>query len=310
MICPNCQTENLADAKVCAKCGASLPVAPAAPAAPAPAASVPPAPAQPTPPAQSVQPAPAQPTSAPQPAPAAPAPIPQPAPTAPPAPTTPSLPFGDFFKIILGLFYKPFTVLKDHLPKFNSFKNAGIMTAISLVLVTLLAILTTIFKIVRPYSGGDWRWNALEYIDNWGEVIMETLGLYLILFAAFSLAIFAVSRLFKQTQSNYWRILTLVALAILPMAAFSFIASITYTINPALEYSLDIVGRFSAVALLCGGINLELANMEENKKLLSIILSFAAGVLILFLIYLMFRESSSAAWVANALSLLWPTTLY
>ena len=110
MLCPNCATENVADAKFCGNCGTPLnaaapepetPAAPEAPAAPAaPAAPVPPAApaatAAPIPPAAPVPPVTQQPAAAPQQYVAAQQPVaPQPYGAAPQQPyTAPQPPYG------------------------------------------------------------------------------------------------------------------------------------------------------------------------------------------------------------------------
>lgn len=276
MLCPNCKTENDDSANFCTNCRASLKETPTQPESATTAA--PTAPAEPVKTAETA------------------APELKTAPTSPSASTNTS----NFFKFMLDVCLKPMTVFKENLPKFSNIKNASIITAIIVVVMTLLSTITMVVNTVRTeeciegcsiFSSKSerkvetkWEWDNLEdaelpkYI---GETFLMNACTILILSGAY----FGMSKAFKSKTADFSRMMTVVALGFIPSMVLGFIAPIIGGINLTIGGIIGLAGTAYSLCIIFVGLNNE-SGIEGDKR---VYLNIASMVCVMVAYYVLVR---------------------
>lgn len=217
-----------------------------------------------------------------------------PAPAAGPTPVSVKAP--NFLALIIAIFIKPITTLKEELPKFASFKNSGIMAIITTAIATIFSLITTIFSTVyykhcSLFSGEcevEWEWDNLENIE-WFELIIKQFFGFLVVMVVLAAIFFAASRIFKQTQTNFPRTMAVVALAFLPIT-ISFLAPTLSLIHATVGM---IISTFSIIYGLCifyEGMSLE-TKLENDKKIYYLLTSVALIMVAMIVASAIFGDS-------------------
>ncbi len=278
MLCPNCKTENNDAANFCTNCRANL-----------------------------------KEITTPEPASADPVTEPV-APVAPAAPVTPvatpaaSSEKPSFIATMIGVCLKPMTTFKENLPKFNNPKNAGIVALIIVAAMTILSTITTVVGIVYSkdcvkncstfksfYLDEDddddkavyetkWEWKKLKNYD-WFKNVGQTFLMNALTVAILSGAYFGMSKAFKSKTANIWRMVTVVALGLIPMTVTAFIAPILGGLNLTIGGIINWAGMLYSFAIILVGLNEE-SGVEGDKK---VYLNIASAACIVLAYYIIFR---------------------
>ncbi len=307
MLCPNCKTENDDAANFCTNCRTSLKEA--APAEPAVAPAEPAvAPAETQPEAQSEAPAVetdslAAATAATE----AVATTLDAAPAAPAAKAPTASGNPNFFAVMVAGVIKPMTTFKENLPKFEAIKNAIIISIIVAVMSTILSTITSVVGIVRSeecvencgssfsslFSDSDekkdkkietkWEWDNLKNYD-WFKSVGQSLLLNVLTIAILSGAYFGVAKAFKSKKANFGRMMTVVAIGLIPTIIVTFLAPMIGAINLTFAGILSAAAIVYSFSIILTGLNEE-AGLEGDKKVYLNILSIAAIALAYYIVF-------------------------
>lgn len=296
--CPKCQAENEDAAKFCTKCGAELTPSesatdtantatnqtateatrtetPNTPAAAAETTSAAPA-AKPSEAASTVS-NPAAATAASQ-------------TTAEANPTKPAGKMPNFFSFIIAVMVKPVTALKDKIAQYSNIKNAAIMTVISAAFAMLCSLIAVIFNTVIvkrcSFFGGSCKtvveWDNLGDLD-WLRLTLFNFIAYAIVIALLAGIFFGLSRAFKKTQTNFCRMMTIFAVAIIPMAAALLVGGLLALLSETVGALIISAGSLYGFYIFYEGINNEVELTGDKKIYYNFLSIFALLVLVAIL---------------------------
>lgn len=206
----------------------------------------------------------------------------------------------NFFSFAVSAMLKPVTTLKDKIKNYNSFKSAGIATLIVAIFATLVSLLATMFSavLVRKYSFSSGYKTSIDF-SNLGEInyfkaIFLNLIIYIAVIAVIALIFFGVSRIFKKPETNYWRMLTVVAIASIPCVIASFLVPILSLLHVVLAALVSIAGSLYSFYIFYEGINAE-ADITGDKKIYFNLVSTIILVIVAYIIIRLLVEDTAAS---------------
>lgn len=213
----------------------------------------------------------------------------------------------NFFAIMLSGVIKPMSTFKEHLPKFADIKNAAIIGLIVAGAATILSTITTVVGIVRTeecvencsaYSSlfssskekkekkmeTKWKWDNLEEFD-WFKTVGQTFLMNVFVIVALSGSFYVVSKAFKSEKSNFSRMMTIVAVGLIPTTVVTFLTPMIGAVNATFAGILNIAALAYSMIIILVGLNEE-AGLEGDKK---IYLNIASTACIMLAYYILYR---------------------
>lgn len=176
--------------------------------------------------------------------------------------------FVSMFKVIK----KPFTAMKEELPKFNNIKKSAVLAIIVTLIATIASLIQTMFNSVRVvdynfFSGKStttWVWDNLKDIE-YIKVIGQNLLLFLGIIVAIAFVYYIGSLIIKK-QPNFGRMLGIAAMGIVPLYISALIlAPILNLIWTPLGMVVTVMGGVYSLLMIYETMNDEVA-LEGNVK--------------------------------------------
>lgn len=191
-----------------------------------------------------------------------------------------------------GIFTKPITTLNERLSEYANIKNAGILAVVVSIVAVLVALISSMISAVHTKSCSLWtgqcttRWDFAGLGNiNYFQTIFATLLIYIATIAAVAGIFFGISRIFKQTKTNYCRMAAVTAFAILPNLAAILIASLIGIIDPTMQIVISMAGGIYALFVFYEGINAEVALTDDKK----VYYNFASALAFIVVCYILVR---------------------
>lgn len=160
----------------------------------------------------------------------------------------------NFVQYIIGAILKPYDKYKSEEENFTNFKNAGILSVIIVLFMTVINLFTTMYNTVRVTSfwtdETEWVWENLRNIEYF-KVFGKNLLIYAGILFAISGVYYLASLIIKK-DVNFSKLLGATATAYIPFALSSTIASpLLSLIYAPLGMCISIIGLvYTAVILL------------------------------------------------------------
>lgn len=205
-------------------------------------------------------------------------------------PTKPAGKMPNFFSFIIAVMVKPVTALKDKIAQYSNIKNAAIMTVISAAFAMLCSLIAVIFNtvIVKRCSFFGGRCKTVVEWDNLGDLDWLRLTLfnfiaYIIVIALLAGIFFGLSRAFKKTQTNFCRMMTIFAVAIIPMAAALLVDGLLALLSETVGALIISAGSLYGFYIFYEGINNEVELTGDKKIYYNFLSIFALLVLVAIL---------------------------
>lgn len=203
----------------------------------------------------------------------------------------------NFFSFVISAVVKPISTFREQLNKYSSFNNAAIITVISSAFAMLCGLVVTIFGaiIVKRCSlfGGNCK-TSVEF-ENLGD--LDWLGLTLLSFIVYVLAIalvsgiyFGMSRAFKRKETNFFRMMTVVATAFVPMALGTLVGGLVALLNATIGGLFISAGSVYGFYMLYEGLNDE-AKITGDKKVYYNFLNILILLVIVVVLVLIMNQS-------------------
>ncbi len=285
--CEKCQAENEDSAQHCAKCGAPLMSAEstnsaATNGAPAPEAShaTPAAPSV-MPPVESTKPTETSDTAA----------------HSATGSTAPNSKMPNFFGFIVSAIAKPISTFRDELPKFSSFANMAILAVITSAAAMLFNLISSMISAIFEKHCGIFSGCTTEIdFENLGDLDYLNLTLinwlsYLVVIAFVAAVFFGLSRAFKQNQTNFCRMASVVAVTLIPMAIGGVIGALVSQLNATIGGMILTACGAYGLLMFYEGINDEAA-LTGNKKLYYNFLSIVVIIVAVCILWLILSQTS------------------
>lgn len=175
--------------------------------------------------------------------------------------------FVSMFKVIK----KPFTAMKEELPKFNNIKNSAILAIIVTLIATIASLIQTMFNSVRVVNYNLWTGTTTTWVwDNLKEIeYIKVIGQDLLIFLGIIVAIafvYYIGSLIIKKQPNFGRMLGIAAMGIVPLyISASIIAPILTLIWAPLGMVVTVMGGVYSLLMIYETMNDEIA-LEGNAK--------------------------------------------
>lgn len=159
----------------------------------------------------------------------------------------------NYLMYIIAVLLKPVKSFKDEKDKLSNPQTSLIFSAIVIVAMTVIKLLTTIYNTVHYVSYFDeteWMWDRLKEF-NWFKVIGQSLLLYAGIIFGLSV-IFYLGGLIIKKQVNFIRNLSITSTAIVPAVLCMFILSpIGSLISPYVGVFFSIAGFVYTISIFC-----------------------------------------------------------
>ena len=166
---------------------------------------------------------------------------------------------------------KPFTAMKEELPKFNNIKNSILLAIIVTLIATIASLIQTMITVVRveEYSLFEgttttWVWDNLKEIE-YIKVIGQDLLIFLGIIVAIAFVYYIGSLIIKK-QPNFGRMLGIAAMGMVPLYISALIiAPILNLIWAPLGMIVTVMGGVYSLLMIYETMNGEVA-LEGNAK--------------------------------------------
>lgn len=186
--------------------------------------------------------------------------------------STAKVTFIEYFFIILAVILKPFTTFKEELNKFNSFKNSAVMSLIVSGSATLINLIKTMLNsvMVKSYDWSSGGFKTALKLENLKEIkYLEVIGknflIYLCVIVAIA-GIYYIASLILKKQVNFSRLLSVSAIAVVPILICSLVLSPLLSLVWAkLAVPITLIGSIYTLILAYEGMNSEIL-LEGNAK--------------------------------------------
>lgn len=198
-------------------------------------------------------------------------------------------PFLDIVQFVI----KPVTVLKERLVQYDNPRNAGILAGVILLSSVLLSIISSFFSVIVTYNctlshcGVGIDFGMLKYWD-FGTFLFEDVASTVIIMLVIAGIFFGIAKLFKSQKASFWKVLSVVSLAMMPLVITGFVGAIIRSFAISSSFISDFMGIVATFIVLLGGIYTAIifyegitasADLEGDHKVYFVILS-ALAVLI------------------------------
>lgn len=194
----------------------------------------------------------------------------------------------NLFEFLIKGFIKPTKTVEENDNEIKNTKNSLLLATIATLLALVLALINSIISQVHTvdyFSGGKtWNWDQLNSFD-WAKVIGTNLLLYAGIIFGIALVFYLAGLVIKK-EVNYFKLLSITALSILPIVIGSYIIGpLLGMIHYKLEIGIFIIAMCYSIILLSALVNNEI-KLEKDKKIYFNFICFAIiFVIIFFVIY-------------------------
>src|SRR5574344_324322 len=205
---------------------------------------------------------------------------------------------SNLFFSVLAIILKPFTGIKEELNKFEDTKSSIILVAIVTVVSTILSLLQLIYTTVHVVSKSyysktittSWVWDNMKSID-----FSKVIGKYILIYLGIILgiaAIYYIARLIVKKDVKFTRLMSIVAIGIIPYVLCSIIVGplLSILFTDALTY-IDIIGFCYSFVLIIRTINDEFKFEGDSGYYINAI----CMAMIIIIVYIIFQKSVASA---------------
>ena len=210
-------------------------------------------------------------------------------------PKVSKLDFQNIFRTIWQIIVKPLTTLREALPNYDNGQKSGILAGVVLLISVLLSIVTGFFGVVfNSYCSGSGShasckisldFDLLEYW-KFGDFLFQTVCSTAVIMLVMAGVFYGIAKLFKSQKLSFWRSLTVVSLAMVPLVASGFVVALLgefgfigdIVVN--LAACLTVAGLAYAAIIFYEGITHE-TDLTGNKKAYFVLLGTVATLIAL-----------------------------
>lgn len=204
----------------------------------------------------------------------------------------------DAFSTIVEIMKKPVSGMKDKLKSFSEPKAPVTIACITVIVATLSGVISTLYNTVvskKCYilSGKcetTVSWDSVGDI-KWFDLIGRTLLMYVGAIAIASAVTFAVSRVMKTKSSNYWQLVSILSVAMLPLILCSLVGTLLGGLWSVLPIVFMVVGGAFSGYIYYEGVNNSLELDGDKKVFFHTINTFAIVVVALIALRLILGTS-------------------
>lgn len=176
----------------------------------------------------------------------------------------------NYFKYMINAILKPFDSFKKEETNLSSFKNAGILAAIIIGLLTILNLISTMINSVRVTSFWsdevEWVWENLKNVEYF-KVIGQNLLMYSGIILAIS-GIYYLSSLVIKKDAKFVKLLSATITAFIPLAvSMSILSPLLSLINTYVGMVVTIVGFVYFLTILLELLNDQIVIENKNTRI-------------------------------------------
>lgn len=189
--------------------------------------------------------------------------------------------------IITACMLKPATTFREQSSGLSLAKNSCILAAIALVLSLITTLLSSMVSAVVERSCSYLKSTCKLEIDfgNLGhlkyfDIIWQTLVGHAIALVVITGIFFGIAKLFKDRRANFWRTLSIAALAALPLALISLIGTLIFNFIPGIGTILTLIALAVCIIVFFTGI-VQSSDLSGDQRVYYLLASIVSTLVIM-----------------------------